>query len=158
MTKRRQMGVTTVEIAIVGAVALLVLFAVIEVGRAMFVLNALGESTRRAARIAAVCPIQDPAIRDVALFNAPGQGAGGRIVAGLTADNVLVEYIAEDGSVIGDPVGNFLQINFVRVRIDGFQHRMLIPFADYIFTTPAFATTVRRESLGVPRSGVVEPC
>jgi Flp pilus assembly protein TadG len=158
MNRQRQLGVTTVEVAIVGTVALLVLFAVIELGRAMFVLNALGESTRRAARIAAVCPLDDPAIADVAMFNAPGDGGSGRIVAGLAPDNIVVEYVDGSGAAIGDPLGNYLQINFVRVRIVNFQHRMLIPFADYIFTTPEFATTVRRESLGVPRSGVVEPC
>ena len=67
---------------------LLVLFSVIEIGRAMFVLNALSESTRRAARMAAVCPINDPAITEVGLFNAPGEGTGTRIGrAGLSTAN-----------------------------------------------------------------------
>ena len=35
---------------------------------------------------------------------------------------------------------------------------MLIPFATGLFTTPDFATTLRRESLGVPRDGVIQPC
>jgi Flp pilus assembly protein TadG len=90
MNIMREKGVTTVEFAIVGATALLVLFAVIEVGRAMFVLNTLGETTRRAARMAAVCPINDPAITEVALFNPPGGGTGTRIVGGLTPANVAI--------------------------------------------------------------------
>lgn len=158
MSRWGQRGVTTVEFAIMGAVVFLVLFAVIEIGRAMFVLNALDESTRRAARMAAVCPIADPAITEVALFNAPGAGTDGRIVGGLTAANVLVEYLDANGAALADPVADFVRIRFVRVRISGFQHRMLIPFADYLFTTPEFGTTLRRESLGVPRDGVVEPC
>ncbi len=85
MNIRWQRGTTTVEFAIIGVVMFSVLFGVIEVGRAMFVMNALGESTRRAARMAAVCPINDPAIRNVGLFNAPGDGSGNGIVGGLSA-------------------------------------------------------------------------
>jgi len=158
MTRLGQRGTTTVEFAIVGATAMLVLFGIIEVGRAVFVLNALGETTRRAARVATVCPINDPAIAEVALFNQPGGGEGSRIVGGLTPDNIAVEYLGNDGAAIGDPAANFMQIRFVRTRIVNFQHQMLIPFLDILFATPDFATTLRRESLGVPRSGAIEPC
>lgn len=158
MTPARQRGITTVEFAVIGSIVFLVLFAVIEVGRAMFVLGALGESTRRAARMAAVCPIDDPAVTSVALFNVPGGGTDARIVAGLTPSNVVLEYLDASGTVLADPAANFTKIHFVRVRIAGFQHRMLIPFAEHLFTTPEFSTTLRRESLGVPRSGTVEPC
>jgi hypothetical protein len=158
MTRIRQRGATTLEFAFVGATVLLVLFAVIEIGRAVFVSNALGEATRRGARMAAVCPIDDPAIAQVALFNAPGDGGAGRIVGGLTAANVAVEYLDAAGAVLGDPVGSFGLIRFVRVRVVNFQQHMLIPFAEYVFATPGFATTLRRESLGVPRSGTIQPC
>ncbi|MGD8808328.1 MAG: pilus assembly protein [Gammaproteobacteria bacterium] len=158
MSLKKQSGVTTVEFAIIGSVVLMVLFSVIEVGRAMFVLNTLGETTRRAARIAAVCPVNDPAIAEVALFNAPGGGTGSRIVGGLTPANIETSYLDINGAVIGDPSANFGDIRFIRTRIVGFQHQMFIPFAQYLFTTPDFATTVRRESLGVPRTGSVQPC
>ena len=158
MKTNRQAGVTTVEFAIIGALMLVMLFSVIEVGRAMFVLNALGESTRRAARMATVCPINDPAIKEVGLFNAPGGGTGSRIVGGLTEANFTLEYLDGSGNVVASPAANFAQIQFVRTRIVGFQHRMLVPFMNYLFTTPEFATTLRRESLGVPRDGVVQPC
>lgn len=154
----RERGTTTVEFAFIGATLMLVLFGVIEVGRAVFVLNALGESTRRAARMAAVCPINDPAIVEVGLFNAPGNGSPGQIVGGLGAGNFAVEYLDASGAVLVDPDASFSQIHFVRTRIVNFQHQMLIPFAEYIFTTPGFATTLRRESLGVPRQGAVQPC
>jgi hypothetical protein len=157
MTSRQQRGVTTVEFAIIGAVMLTVLFGVIEVGRAMFVMNALGEATRRAARMAAVCPLNDPAIAQVGMFNPPG-GTGSRIVSNITAANFMTEYLDTNGTVLPDPAGNFGAIMFVRTRIVNFQHRMLIPFANYLFTTPNFATTLRRESLGVPREGAVQPC
>jgi hypothetical protein len=152
-----QRGVTTVEFAIIGALMLTLLFGVIEVGRAMFVMNALGEATRRAARMAAVCPLNDPAIAQVGMFNPPG-GTGSRIVPNITTANFMTEYLDTNGAVLADPAGNFGDIMFVRTRIVNFQHQMLIPFANYVFTTPNFATTLRRESLGVPRDGVVQPC
>lgn len=158
MKMRSQSGATTLEFAIVGATAMVVLFSMIEIGRAVFVLNTLGETTRRAARVATVCPINDPAIAEVALFNPAGGGTGSRIVRGLTPDNIVVEYIGDNGAVIGDPVANFNQIRFVRTRVVNFQHQMMIPFMDFIFTTPGFATTLRRESLGVPREGAIVPC
>ena len=152
----RQRGLTTVEFAIAGATTLLLLFAVIEIGRAMFVLNTLGEITRRSARFATVCPINDPAIQQVALFNAPGEN--GNTFGGLTAANIIIEYLRADGTVIADPVANFTQIALVRSRIANFQHQMLVPFAETIFQTPSFVTTLRAESLGVPRSGAIVPC
>jgi len=157
MKNNRERGVTTVEFAFVGAAMLLVLFGVIEVGRAMFVLNALGEASRRAARMAAVCPINDPAIAQVGLFNAPGS-TGNRVVGNLSTANFAVEYLDANGTVLNDPAGNFSRIEFVRTRIVNFQHQMLIPFGSYIFTTPDFSTTLRRESLGVPREGMIQPC
>jgi hypothetical protein len=157
MTKGLQGGTTTVEFAFIGATLLIIMFGVIEIGRAMFVINALGEATRRAARMAAVCPINDPAIAQVGLFNPPG-GSENRVLGNLSAANFAVEYLNADGAVVGDPTGNFSQIEFVRTRIANYQHQILIPFATRLFTTPGFATTLRRESLGVPRDGVVEPC
>ena len=50
MNRRRNTGVATVEFAIVGMLALVLLIGVLEVGRAVFTQNALEESTRRAAR------------------------------------------------------------------------------------------------------------
>ena len=157
MTKRRQQGVTTVEFALIGASVMLVLFSVVEVGRAMFVVNTLGESSRRAARMAIVCPLNDPAIAQAALFNYP-EGGASRILGGLSPENVVVEYLDEDGTPIADPVADYREITFVRTRIVNYRHQMLIPFATQIFTTPEFPTTLRRESLGVPREGVIEPC
>jgi hypothetical protein len=153
----RQQGVTTVEFAIIGAAMLIVLFGVIEVARAMFVTNALVEATRRATRMAAVCPLDDPAIVQVGMFNDPG-ASGSPVVGGLSPGNFETLYLDANGATIADPAANFGAIVFVRTRIVNFQHRMLIPFANFIFTTPEFATTLRRESLGVPREGEVEPC
>ena len=153
MSRGLQSGNTTVEFAIIGLVAMVVLFALIEFSRLVFVVNTLNEATRRGARMAAVCPVNDPAITQVALFNAPGVGGASPIVSGLRAGNVVVQYLNQAGGVIAGPAADFLQIRYVRVAITNFQHRLLIPLLNLTFTLPAYPTTLPRESLGIPRVG-----
>ena len=152
-----QQGVATVEFAIIGMVAMVALFAVFEIGRAFFVFNALEEATRRGSRVAVVCEVNDAAIAEIAVFNASGGGASSPLVAGLTTGNVQVSYLDDAGAVIGDPLGNYGQIAYVRVRIVNFQHQLLIPLFTRTFTMPQFSTVLPRESLGVSREGVT-PC
>lgn len=150
MKRRYNTGVAAVEFAIVGMLALVLLIGVFEIARAIFTFNALEESTRRAARVAVVCPIDDPAIAATALFTNNG---GARIVSGLTPDNIAVEYLNGAGNVLGDPDGSYDQIRSVRVRIDNFDHRLLIPLLSTSIRMPGFETTLPRESLGVSREG-----
>jgi len=149
----RQKGVAAVELALVAAVVLVVLFAVFETARLFFVANALEEATRRGARVAAVCQVNDPAIREIAIFNPSGGGGASPLVYGLTTANIRVDYVANDGTVIGDPLGNFIDIDAVRVSIQNYQHDLIIPLFMRSIAMPAFATTVPRESLGVTREG-----
>jgi hypothetical protein len=148
-----QAGTTTVEFAIIGVVAMMVLFSVIEFSRLVFVLNTLTEATRRGARMAAVCPVNDPAIANVTIFNAPGGGGASPIVSGLTTGNVVLEYLNDAGTVIAVPAANFMQIRYVRVRIANFQHTLLIPLFNLTFPLPGYPSTLPRESLGIPRVG-----
>ena len=142
---RRQQGVTTVETAIVMLLGLTTLFGVIEVGRVFFVFNALEEATRRGARVAAVCQVNDPAIGQIASFTASGTP----IVGGLTPANIAVDYLDASGNLLPDPIGSFGLINYVRVRIVNLTHQFLVPLFVSSFTTPAFAATLPAESLGV---------
>lgn len=148
-----QRGITTVEFALVGALALTVLFAVIEVGRALFVWNTLSEVTRRAARLAAVCPMGDPAIARVAILSNPGGPNTSPVVNNLSTTNVTVTYLDEDGM----PTASFSDIKYVRIAIVGYTHTLLIPFIMPTITAPPFTTTLPRESLGyVPDTGTYE--
>lgn len=149
MNSKHQKGATTVEFAIVGAVVLTVMFAVIEIGRALFTLSVLNEGTRRGARVAAVCPLNDPAIAQETAFAS---------LPGLTTQNVTVEYLNQTGGAIANPAGNFGAIGYVRVRLVNYQYQMWIPFLNLSFMAPEFAVTLPRESLGVPREGVINPC
>jgi Flp pilus assembly protein TadG len=150
MTKKRQQGTTTVEFAIVGMVALALLFVIVEFGRILFTLNVLNESARRAARVAAVCAIGNGAIADAATFvNLPN----------LTTSNVVTEYLAANGAVLANPSGaNYPLISYVRVRIVGYTFPVAIPLLATVFTAPQISSTLPRESLGVPKFGVAPAC
>lgn len=162
MRGHRQHGLTTVEFAIVANVVIVVMLAIMELGRAYFVVAALEEVTRRGARLAAVCPIGDPAIRTASVFNGPGDNSGSRFIPELTPANIAVEYLDQDSNLVLNPAdpAEFITIRFVRARVVGFQHRMLIPFVAGIanLDMPEFSTVLPRESLGVPREGAITPC
>ncbi len=159
MNKFTQKGTTTVEFAIVGTAMMLVLLLSIEVSRMMFVINTLGEVTRRGGRMATVCPINDPEIARIAIFNSTG-GDSSPIIRDLDTNNILLSYLNENGALVTgtltDPA-NFVQIHYVRVEVQNFTHRMILPIP-VNFTMPAQAATYPRESLGIPREGVIQPC
>ena len=152
----RQAGTTTVEFAIVGLLMFIVVFAVIEFGRALFTMNTLTEATRRGARMAAVCPVGDPKPASAAIFDS-GNGSS-TLVPGLTTANILVQYLDVSGAPIASPNVNFGQIRYVRVSVVGFSLALAIPTLGVTLPMSGFATTMPRESLGIPRAGVVTAC
>ena len=150
MNARCQRGTTTVEFAIVGFVTLALIFVVIEFGRILFSLHVLDESARRSARVAAVCPVGDPAIGDAATFVG---------LPNLTTDNIVTEYLDADGAPLGDPAGAGLSsIRYVRVRIVNYSFPVALPLIAAVFTAPEISSTLSSESLGVPYSGAVQAC
>lgn len=155
MSRYRQQGLSTVEFAIVAVVLFMLIFGVIEVGRAFFVAAVLDEASRRGARMAVVCPINDPAIADAAAFD-------NALIADLDASDIVVEYLDDSAGIVPNPTdpAGFITIRYVRVRVVGFQHQMFIPLVSSLsqFTMPEYATVLPRESLGIPRTGFVTPC
>jgi Flp pilus assembly protein TadG len=147
--RRQQRGTTTVEFAIIGTVLMVVMFATLEFGRALFVINTLAEATRRGARMAAVCPIGDPKPAQVAVF--ANGGSSSAIVAGLTTANVQIQYLDISGNVVVSPAttAGFNTIRYVRVSIVGFTQTLLIPLHLTAVPLSGFSTTLPRESLGV---------
>jgi Flp pilus assembly protein TadG len=157
-----QRGLSTVEFALVANVVLILMFAVFEVGRAYFVYAMLDEVTRRGVRVAVVCPINDPAIGQMAIFNTSGNSAPSSIVSGLTPGHITVEYLDQNNAVVGNPAdtAGFIQIRYVRVRVVGYKHQMQVPIVSGItnFFMPEFSAVLPRESLGIPREGTITPC
>ena len=162
MKLRTQKGSTTVEFAIVGSVLLLMIFAVLDIARAYYVYAMLDEVTRRAARLAAVCPVNDPAIRPLALFNAAGDTSQSSLIAGLTPAQLVVDYLDTNNATVADPTTpqGFLEIRYVRARVVGFNLQMVMPFLGPLstITMPQFEYIMPRESLGIPRQGAITPC
>ena len=156
LTKKRQKGMTSVEFAVVGSVLFLILFAIIEFGRLLFVLNMLDEVTRRGARLAAVCPVDNASqtyVQNQARFN-------GSYLPGLTNAMVELDYLQSDGSAadLSDPTTAVTFIRYVRASITGYQHQLLIPAMNLTVPVPNFATTIPSESLGVHPDGSSASC
>ncbi len=156
--KNKVKGVTTVEFALVGGLFFLVLFGILEFGRLLYVWNTLTEATRRGARIAAVCPVNHSAIAKIAVLDGPTGGGSSPILPGLSTANVELRYLDVDGIPIVTPDANFTAIRYVRVRIIGYSHNMIIAMFTPVLNAPAFQTTLPRESLGVPRVGAGPQC
>jgi Flp pilus assembly protein TadG len=155
--RANQRGTTTVEFAIVASVMFMILFAVIEFGRVMFVANALEESTRRGARMAAVCPVGDPMPAQTAIL--AGSDGVSAIASDLTTSNVAIAYLDVNGAPVVNPAANLAAIRYVRTSIVGYQQRMLIPFIMPSFLMPSFAATLPAESLGYgPTPQAFVPC
>jgi len=162
MIRNHHTGIATVEFAIAAAVLFIMIFGVLEVGRTYFVYAMLDEVTRRGARLAVVCPVNDPAIPQMAIFNASGDASESSLVKNLMPANVVIEYLDDANAVVASPSipTGFAQIRYVRARIVGFQHQMFVPFANALasFFMGEFESTLPRESLGIPREGIVTPC
>lgn len=148
--KSRQAGLATVEFAIVGAVLFLVVFTVIETGRLMWAWETLTEATRRGARVAAVCPVNHPGIANMTVLNPPDTSGESAILPGLLSTDVVVEYLDSSSTMLANPANDdWCDIRYVRVRITGYTHDLLIPFVSITLNAPAFETTLPAESLGM---------
>jgi Flp pilus assembly protein TadG len=139
--KARQRGLTTVEFAVAGGLALTILFGCIEISRALYVWNSIGEATRRAAHVAAICPMNHAAIAQAAMLAGTSSSS---VLYGLTPAKVVTTYLDSAGNAT-TTLGS---VEYVRVAIAGYTHTLAIPFVGATLTVPAFTTTVPAESLG----------
>jgi len=139
--KRRQAGLAAVEFAATGVVVFMVLLGCIEIARMLFVWNTIDEATRRGARIAAICPMNDAAVTRAVLMGGTDEST---VLKGLLAANVAVAYLTDTGGA----AASFSEASYASVSITGFQHQVLVPYVGATVTVPPFVTTVPVESLG----------
>jgi hypothetical protein len=162
MSYYHQKGTTTVEFAIVATLVLTMIFGVIEVGRGYYVYSMLDDVARRGARLAAVCPINDPAISQMAIYNESGVSSESRLVNGLTPAHVLIDYLDANNGVVTTPTDpeKFIEIRYVRARVVNYTHSIIAPLIGNggNIQMPQFESILPRESLGVPREGAITPC
>ena len=154
---KRSRGLSSVVFAIVGAAVFIFVFAIVDLGRLMYLRVALEEGVRRSARLSAVCPIGDAYARSAAIFSERNWGV--RILPNITTANVVIEFLNANGEPIANPTNeaNYIQIRFVRVRIVNYTVPVLVPFLPIEYTPQDVSSTEPVESLGVTATEVV-PC
>jgi Flp pilus assembly protein TadG len=146
-------GLYTVEFAISGTALLILVFGCIELCRASYTLASLQEGTRRAARLATVCPVGDQAISSAVNF----MGA-----YGFTSSNVQLSYLDVNGNSLGSGPNfssiNFSSIYYVQVGVVNYTIPLSIPFMSAVVTSPSFAVTLPSQSLGLDNTGASTAC
>lgn len=151
MTNQRrstQKGVTIIEFTIISAVTLLLIIAIFEAGYFVFSMQSLNDLTRRTARIATVCQVDQLAtVKSLAL--------SGKAPLGITANNLQVTYLDKEGEEVDDPSGDHSSIYYVRAGIVNYQYGFtgILSFLgnNGLLTIPPFQTILPAESLGVER-------
>ena len=93
------------------------------------------------------------------MFDTGGGKARSSVVSGLTEDQRAGPASGRFGiNVLANPATSFGNIRYVRVSITGFTMPLFIPVIAPTLNLSGFAATLPRESLGVPRTGTIQPC
>ena len=137
-SRQGECGAALVEFAIGATVFLMVMFAVIEFGRALWVHNALADAARRGARYAVVNNAgSSEAVKNIVVY---GDAAGGTtpVVNNLSTANVSVTYS-----------GFGLSGGTATVSITNYQFQFVLPLVSTSIQMPSYATTLTAESAGL---------
>lgn len=134
----RQRGATLVEFSIAATVFLMVMFAVLEFGRALWTHNALTDAARKGARYAVLHRAdQIDEVKNVVVYGDPAGGTN-PVVENLSTTNVQVSYT------------NFtLDGGTVQVTITDYQFHFVIPIIGTQIQMPNYTTTLTGESAGL---------
>lgn len=145
---RYQQGITIVEFTLVASTLLLLVFAILELGYLTFNLQALNDLTRRAARIATVCQVDDgDVIKSLALSEF--------VPKGFTNANLAIDYLDADGKPVPNVLADDAPIHYVRAQVVDYNYGLsgILNFLgdNGVISVPAFETVLAAESLGVGR-------
>lgn len=155
--KKSQRGAELVEFALIGSIFFMLLFGVLVFGYWFHVLDTLTEAARRGARVAAVCPLGDPAIANVAVFAAANAGANAPspLLPRLTSANVVVRYFLKNGAEVtstGNPATDentiYPYVRYVEVAIENYNFTANLPVLGAFGAFPRIAEALPAESLG----------
>ena len=154
---KRQQGLSIIEFTLVSTTLLLLIFAVIEVGRYVYSLQVVNDMTRVAARLAVVCRVEDR--NDI-----PALALSPNAPVGFTAANLTVEYLDASGNTVTGTLTDddvFSTIEYVRARVVDFEYQFtgLLSFVSMtgMLAIPDFETTRPRENLGRHRETSTNP-
>lgn len=134
--KRPQTGAAAVEFALVMVLLFMLIFGILDFGRALFQWNSAADATRRGARTAAIVNYGDSAavLAEMQV-----------IMPQLTSDDVTIEY-SGDGTFAGAACGAST-CRFVRVSLN-MTFTPVIFFLPVTIQMPPFTTTYPIEALG----------
>lgn len=130
---KSQRGTAAVEFALVAIVFFMLLIGIVEMGRVLFTWNGVAEATRYGARVAVVCPLDDPAILSRMQRVLP--------TVSLSVENVSISY-----SPSGCSVSTCQQVT-VSVKHESLEVTPMIPRWAVQLWVPPFTTTLPRESM-----------
>lgn len=144
-----QQGITIVEFTVVASTLLLLVFAILEIGYFTFNLQALNDLTRRAARIATVCQVDDgDVIRSLAMSEF--------VPKGFTNANLAIDYLDSDGKSVPNVLADDAPIRFVKAEVVDYNYGFsgILNFLgdNGVISVPAFETVLAAESLGIGRT------
>ncbi|MFC0173480.1 TadE family protein [Vibrio comitans] len=149
---KKQNGISVIEFSIVSTVLLICLFGVLELSKFVFSLQMLNEMTRKAARMATVCEIDQGSV-------IPGLNSIISIAPTDYEPSMLkIDYLDDTGVTIYSGTGtitneDFLEIKFVRAKVENFSFgfTLLSSLLGDNVGIPAFETILPSESLGIYR-------
>lgn len=130
----RQRGAAVVEFALVALVFFVLLIGIFEFGRVMFTWNSAVEATRRGARLAVVCDMNQAQIK-TQMRN---------ILPVITNGDIQITYLP-GGCDVNSCLSVTVEILPGSQTAGAFQY--YIPFLNSAWKIPAFSTTLPRESL-----------
>src|SRR5215212_2071298 len=136
--KKNERGSTLVEYSIAATAFIMVVFGVLEFGRALWAHNALTDAARRGARYAVLHNAGDiTGVKNVVVYGDPNGGTE-PILPEMTTANVEVthsgDFSVNDGTAT--------------VTITGYDFKFVLPFLPVKITMPAYSTTLTGESAG----------
>lgn len=134
----RQRGAAAVEFALVASVGgfVVLLFGAIEMARVLYYMNAANEATELGARVAVVCDYNSDLIRNRMQ----------QVFPALQDDNILIEYFP--ASCRTNAATARAECDSVKVSIaPEMRVETVIPFVDFGFNMPPFATVKSREAM-----------
>lgn len=127
-----QQGAAAVEFAVVAAVFFTLLIGIAEMGRLLWTWNAAAEATRRGARLAVVCSMNDADIKTHMREMLPA----------LADSNISIDYLDPPNAPNTCTTATCKEVS---VSLTGYTHQTIIPFVPLSVPLPAFQTTLPRE-------------
>jgi len=158
MNIKKQSGLSILEFTIVSSALVLLVLGVVNFGHYVYSMQVLSDVARTTARLGTVCYVTDQT-------DLPGLALADNVPAGFTADNIDVDYLDENGSVVGGTLTDeavFTTIRYVRARVVDYDYQF-VGFLNFLgdegaLTVPEFESTLPIENLGVHSDGTLTDC